>query len=994
MHRRRKPAHTVRPAVAVAVALIVATLSAGSALAQGTDHFTCYGTVPASGASAFAARAGVSVVDRFGAWTVGVRKPRFLCTPTNKNGEDPSAPAHPDHLVDYQIKPAMRFAPRLAQSVVDQFGHHVFDVTRPLTLQVPAAKSETAPPPEPVAPAVDHFQCYKVKVSKGTVRFAVRTATVADQFGTLTVDVRKPRRLCVPANKNGEEPGAESHPDHLVCYAIRDRGPARFTPRQGLFVHDQFGPLTIDAKRPRELCVPATRDGVATPTPASTPLPSEGLPSATQTSVPTATSGANATATPTTVPSPAPAPILAGAAKLNVTPFTLTPALLACRDDANCPYHAILALSNPDVSNPDGLPGGLFDQIGQEMAPGTASTSWIGPTGVWGETFMDANQNGRWDSGEGFTDDPANSSPVVGAGSPATLGHPSQSTNKWDGVFIAGYGSDRQAVGSFDPISVRVLFLRDTRSGTSIAWVTIDAVGYFSDYVGRIRARLPADLDVDEIILTHTHDHEGADTVGLWGQDTTDDGTYPRWLIYVEAKIAQAITEAASALQPARFRFGEIHPDESFTTPSGDVETMEGMIGRNSCRTPWIFDDELRIMQVAADTGSGAGATIATLINWGAHVESMDARNVYLSSDFPNAARALVEQQLGGVALYAPSAQGDAEIVGDSCNRRWHRDTFDGQVYPVDAGGEPVAFSDPYDNSKPRDRTYAIGRVVGSAALAALNGESFDPADAPFELVGPRLLCFPVNNEGLAALAAAGVINKPLANPDCPTEAGAPPDRAKTNLYALRIGSASFLTAPGEVFPELYYGVSVLNRSAPLGDYVNPNPAALECAARSHHGAVQPGGHSDRPYEPTIRAAQITRFGTRVNFLIGYTPDLLGYIVPGYDFFWLGGAGGFGVPVEEIDDPCRDSPPDLAFPNATYGSHYHETNSAGSMLAPAVACELVRLLGDPHGEVAGNAACAEWDLTNLTGRAPDEHPPPGYEPGCPMDPNACLIRHY
>ena len=47
---------------------------------------------------------------------------------------------------------------------------------------------------------------------------------------------------------------------------------------------------------------------------------------------------------------------------------------------------------------------------------------------------------------------------------------------------------------------------------------------------------------------------------------------------------------------------------------------------------------------------------------------------------------------LGGVAVYTPSSQGAAEIVGDSCTRRWQRDTFDGETFPVDEGGDPVAF--------------------------------------------------------------------------------------------------------------------------------------------------------------------------------------------------------------------------------------------------------------------------------------------------------------
>jgi hypothetical protein len=475
-----------------------------------------------------------------------------------------------------------------------------------------------------------------------------------------------------------------------------------------------------------------------------------------------------------------PPAILAGAAKVNITPFTLTDELMSCRSDPACPYQSIVSLSNPDASNPDGLPGGLFASIGAEMARAAASTQWIGPAGAWGEEFTDANTNGRYDAGETFADDPANSSTVVGAGHPSTLGDPVSSTGKWDGIYIAGYGNDRVALGAFDPLWARVLFLRDTRTGTSVAWVSLDLLGYFSDFVGRIRERLRDDLDVDEIILTHTHDHEAPDThVGIWGEEMFRDGTYPRYEIYIEAKIAQAIEQAAGNLERARFRFGAIRPGETFVTPNGNVEDLEGMISRNSCRTPWFFDDELRVMQVAS---ANMGRTIATVLNWGAHVESMNGRNKYLSSDFPNTARGVLEQEIGGAALYTPSALGASEIIGDSCTRRWHRDTFDGETFPVDAGGEPLAFQDPYNNTDARDRTYAIGRVVGAAALAALQDEAFDPPDAPFEFHGPRLLCFPVNNEGLAALAIAGVIDKPLANAECPTQAGDPPDRAKTSL--------------------------------------------------------------------------------------------------------------------------------------------------------------------------------------------------------------------
>ena len=97
----------------------------------------------------------------------------------------------------------------------------MLDVKKPLSLQVPTAKSLTVSPPAPAAPAVDHFQCYSVKPARNTAKFpGVRGVTLADQFGTVSVDVRRLRRLCVPTNKNGEEPGAENHLDQLLCYRI------------------------------------------------------------------------------------------------------------------------------------------------------------------------------------------------------------------------------------------------------------------------------------------------------------------------------------------------------------------------------------------------------------------------------------------------------------------------------------------------------------------------------------------------------------------------------------------------------------------------------------------------------------------------------------------------------------------------------------------------------------------------------------------------------
>src|SRR5262249_31555999 len=160
-------------------------------------------------------------------------------------------PDHPAHLASYDIKGAGRFTPIKDQVVVNQFGSVTLDVIRPTSLLVPTAKSLTGPP-SPLGAFLDDFACYKVEPSRhngedddenGNDHRGFRqgfqgggdqngqgeddqngqgeddqngshgsTVTVETQFETVEVDVRRPRELCAPADKNGENPGAENHP--------------------------------------------------------------------------------------------------------------------------------------------------------------------------------------------------------------------------------------------------------------------------------------------------------------------------------------------------------------------------------------------------------------------------------------------------------------------------------------------------------------------------------------------------------------------------------------------------------------------------------------------------------------------------------------------------------------------------------------------------------------------------------------------------------------
>jgi hypothetical protein len=247
------------------------------------DHFQCYELKP----GAFTVTS-VTVQDQFGTLVETLRFPTRLCAPTDKNHEGIADPT--DHLAGYRTK-SPPFNKRTNQTVVDQFGTLLLDVTRPDILLVPTSKDGVQQ-----QPPLDHFQCYKVKRSRGAPKFAKRTASISNQFETVTVTLVRPRLLCAPASKNNEDPTAPSHPGHLTCYKTQN---APFAD-QTHTITNQFGTDVVKVVHRRELCVPSLENPSSTTTTSSTVTTTSQV---TTTSHATTTSSTTTIATSTTSPS-------------------------------------------------------------------------------------------------------------------------------------------------------------------------------------------------------------------------------------------------------------------------------------------------------------------------------------------------------------------------------------------------------------------------------------------------------------------------------------------------------------------------------------------------------------------------------------------------------------------------------------------------------------------------------------------------------------------
>ena len=191
---------------------------------------------------------GVSLVDAVGASTVTVKRAKRICAPADVNGRDPAAPLDPEHLTYYTLRQTSPFAAAKA-TVTTELGAVDVKLAKVDRLLVPTAKSLSTTP-APLVPTIDHYKCYRLSTAKS------RTSglAVTDQFGSITVDVKRPLHLCLATAKNGEPipvPGAS-----LLCYLIRGTRPE--APPPVIYTHNQFGPDQHGFFGPRDLCIPAT----------------------------------------------------------------------------------------------------------------------------------------------------------------------------------------------------------------------------------------------------------------------------------------------------------------------------------------------------------------------------------------------------------------------------------------------------------------------------------------------------------------------------------------------------------------------------------------------------------------------------------------------------------------------------------------------------------------------------------------------------------------
>ncbi len=383
---------------------------------------------------------------------------------------------------------------------------------------------------------------------------------------------------------------------------------------------------------------------------------------------------------------------------------------------------------------------------------------------------------------------------------------------KFDAFWIAGFSNQRAANGVHDDVWARVVAFDDGE--TRLVLVSLDAIGFRHDDVVDIRKMIPVNAKIDYAIISSTHTHESNDLIGIWGESPFKSGVNSKHMQYVKTQIVAAITQASNNLRPAKLLFAQ------------DLTGAKDMV--MDTREPVVMDPGIRLMQaIDAETDS----TLGTLVAWANHPETLWSDNLLISSDFPHYVRQCVEKGVyDGDSLVMPGVGGTAVYIN-------------GAIGGLMTTRASMALTDPFLDTTYTEASFEKAKAQGQRlAMLALN--ALNKPDTLVEKVNlsvqARTITLPLDNKMFRLAAMLGVLDFGMTGWF----------KTRTEIAAFTLGPASFLSIPGEIYPEIVNG----GIESPAGQDYELDPIEI----------------------PPLR----TLMPGKYKFIIGLSNDEIGYIVP------------------------------------------------------------------------------------------------------------------
>ncbi len=336
-------------------------------------------------------------------------------------------------------------------------------------------------------------------------------------------------------------------------------------------------------------------------------------------------------------------------------------------------------------------------------------------------------------------------------------------------VWLAGYGWGRAATGIHDPLHVTAVVL--TSGEQRIALVTLDLIGLPLPTVDLMRERLD---EFDYVMVSCTHNHEGPDTIGIWGRTPLNRGVDDEYVKAVVDKTIDCVERAFESRVRVEARFGLAKDDM--------------LIGDS--RKPQVKASTMRVLRFQQHNAPNRTAGI--LVQWNCHPEALGSKNTLVTADFPSATIAKLKRKY-------------------DCSVAYFSGTLGGLMAP------PRGVIHDEQGVELKEGQFEFARRYGEQ-VAELAANAIDKALpirlTPFHISTQRV-AIPVQNPLYRTASLLKLVYRQPVRwtgdfnvTDKPVTAFTPKDQfgIATEVACLALGELQVVCIPGEIYPELVHG--------------------------------------------------------------------------------------------------------------------------------------------------------------------------------------------
>ena len=385
---------------------------------------------------------------------------------------------------------------------------------------------------------------------------------------------------------------------------------------------------------------------------------------------------------------------------------------------------------------------------------------------------------------------------------------------KFDAVWLAGFHNSRPAQSVLDKLWARAMVLES--GDVSLALCVIDMIGFGNDEVIATRKLIQEKYpELDYVVISSTHVHSAPDLMGMWGPSEYVRGVNPDYMTAVQEGIAKAVGEAYTARKPAHFKFAQ------------EPERLKALVG--DTRPPFVSDAGLQLMQVL---DAQSGTTLGTILNWGNHPETLWLENIQISSDFADPWRNFVEEGIPVTDTLTEPGVGGVAIF------------LNGAVGGLMTTAPDLAVVDPYTGvsyqKQAPDKLLAQGKALAKITLETLRDSNLVVHTSLDLGIRARSIDLQMDNSLFQLAAFVGIFDRGFVGWK----------KIRSEVSAWKLGPATFVHVPGELYPEILYG-----------------------------GIESPAG-ADFNMKPVEVPALKEKIPGQYVFFSGMSNDMIGYIVP------------------------------------------------------------------------------------------------------------------